>query len=265
VPYSVAYAANGATSGAVPADAGSYLDGDPVTVLHNTGVLARTGYLFTGWNTAADGSGFFRGVGVLFNIGAADVTLYAQWAVESLVTVAQFKAYAKKPDGDATAEALYQTYIDAAEATVRDFLGYSPLQATYTAQTYYGDGYNYLRLAAKPVTALASITVDGASKTPSDFILDGETIIEKNRNIFPAGSPVVVTFTAGYPVVPPLIINAILEIASLKAMQAGEAIGVSSTSFDGGNTRSFVNYTSFDKYLANIAQYKRLRLGRIGP
>jgi uncharacterized repeat protein (TIGR02543 family) len=42
------------------------------------GPLARAGYAFNGWNTAADGSGTARAAGATFAISSS-VTLYAQW------------------------------------------------------------------------------------------------------------------------------------------------------------------------------------------
>lgn len=78
--YSVIYDGNGKTSGSVPTDSNSpYEEGDEVTVLGNTGSLAKTGYTFTGWNTAADGSGTHYDAGDQFDMGTANVTLYAQW------------------------------------------------------------------------------------------------------------------------------------------------------------------------------------------
>jgi uncharacterized repeat protein (TIGR02543 family) len=44
----------------------------------NTGSLTRAGYTFTGWNTAADGSGTDYAAGASYTVDAA-VTLYAQW------------------------------------------------------------------------------------------------------------------------------------------------------------------------------------------
>ena len=55
--YSVTYNGNTNTGGSVPTDGNSYINGDTVTVLGNTGSLTRVGYTFAGWNTAADGSG----------------------------------------------------------------------------------------------------------------------------------------------------------------------------------------------------------------
>lgn len=181
----------------------------------------------------------------------------------STVTVAQFKAYASKADGDATKEALYQTYIDAAEAMVAKYLGYSPASATYTSAAFYGDGKDYLQLKAKPITALSAVSVAGVSKTTSDFdYSDGEWLKEKNGNVFPAGAIVLVTYTAGFSSVPAPIIMTTLRLASLLSVEANENIGVTSQSFDGGNSRSFLNFTNFDRYLQAIEGYKLTWLGR---
>jgi uncharacterized repeat protein (TIGR02543 family) len=77
--YDVTYNGNGSTIGVVPRDINSpYAPGAAVTVLAS-GKLARPSYVFTGWNTATDGTGMASGPGAMFAIGA-DVTLYAQWA-----------------------------------------------------------------------------------------------------------------------------------------------------------------------------------------
>ena len=52
-----------------------------VTVLANT--FTRSNYRFTGWNTAADGSGDAYAAGDTFTMPAEDVTLYAQWSKKS--------------------------------------------------------------------------------------------------------------------------------------------------------------------------------------
>ncbi|MFC3800875.1 InlB B-repeat-containing protein [Cohnella sp. GCM10012308] len=85
--YTVTYSGNGSTGGAVPTDSGAYENGQSVTVRGNTGSLVRTGYAFTGWNTAANGSGTARAAGSTFNMGSANVTLYAQWTLNPTYTV----------------------------------------------------------------------------------------------------------------------------------------------------------------------------------
>jgi uncharacterized repeat protein (TIGR02543 family) len=82
----VTYNGNGNTGGNVPADGHGYQPGATVTVLGNTGNLARTGYIFSGWNTAPDGSGTAYQAGGSFAI-TANTTLYAVWSIAPLCTV----------------------------------------------------------------------------------------------------------------------------------------------------------------------------------
>lgn len=76
--YTVTYDGNGNDSGSVPLDGTSYNSNDPVTVSGNTGGLGLSGFVFNGWNTAADGSGTAYVANDTFNI-TANTTLYAQW------------------------------------------------------------------------------------------------------------------------------------------------------------------------------------------
>jgi uncharacterized repeat protein (TIGR02543 family) len=81
--YAVLYNANGGTG--TTTDASSpYAPGADVTVLGNS--FSRTGYTFTGWNTAYDGSGDPYAAGATIEAIDANVTLYAQWT-ENLTTV----------------------------------------------------------------------------------------------------------------------------------------------------------------------------------
>jgi outer membrane protein OmpA-like peptidoglycan-associated protein len=85
-PVTVTYSANssqhqtGYVAGTVPTT-GSYNSGDLVTVASNSGTLARAGFTFLGWNTAADGSGttYTAGSGT-FTISTS-LTLYANWQI----------------------------------------------------------------------------------------------------------------------------------------------------------------------------------------
>lgn len=74
--YSVTYNANGATSGSVPTDSTAYYNGDTVTILSNSGSLAKTGYTFVGFNTSSSATT----AQTSFTMGTANVTLYAIFA-----------------------------------------------------------------------------------------------------------------------------------------------------------------------------------------
>lgn len=71
--YAVAYNANGG-SGSTAGQTKTY--GTALTLRQNG--YTRDGYAFTGWNTAADGSGTAYAAGASYTANAA-VTLYAQW------------------------------------------------------------------------------------------------------------------------------------------------------------------------------------------
>jgi hypothetical protein len=75
--YPVTYDANGADSGTPPADQ-TKTHGLDLTLAANTGGLARTGYTFAGWNTAADGSGDHYNEGATYTANVA-LALNAEW------------------------------------------------------------------------------------------------------------------------------------------------------------------------------------------
>lgn len=92
--YMVSYHANGAGSGTVPLDPTLYTAGQTATVLANTGNLAKEGFSFNGWNTAADGTGTAYAPGASLTIAGKHILLYAQWTSDSQPTgVADVEAY----------------------------------------------------------------------------------------------------------------------------------------------------------------------------
>lgn len=78
-PYNVHYHANGG-SGA-QSDPDDHFAGTTVGV-KDQGTMAREGYIFTGWNTQADGKGTAYAPGSTFEMPKGDVDLYAQWEME---------------------------------------------------------------------------------------------------------------------------------------------------------------------------------------
>ncbi|WP_238883880.1 leucine-rich repeat domain-containing protein [Clostridium sp. YIM B02551] len=77
--YTVAYNGNGNNGGAVPEDGNTYLQGETVQVLYNTGDLIKPGYSFMGWNTSPDGRGNDIAIGTTFSMGTEHLLLYAKW------------------------------------------------------------------------------------------------------------------------------------------------------------------------------------------
>ena len=75
--YTITYTGNGESSGTVP-EGNAGVPNDLITIKDNTGSLARYGYTFGGWNTAADGTGTNYQPDDPF-IFTYNTTLYAQW------------------------------------------------------------------------------------------------------------------------------------------------------------------------------------------
>jgi uncharacterized repeat protein (TIGR02543 family) len=87
--YTIAFNGNGSDSGSVPVNTKKYKSGDTVTV-SGQGTLKKTGYTFTGWTIASDGSGKLYASGATLTMGTANVTLYAKWTV-NLYTITFIK------------------------------------------------------------------------------------------------------------------------------------------------------------------------------
>ena len=79
--YTTFYDGNGNSGGTVPTDTNRYAQGQGVMVLDNAGNLVKTGYVFTGWNTQANGRGASYSAGANFTIETSNVTMYAQWTI----------------------------------------------------------------------------------------------------------------------------------------------------------------------------------------
>ena len=88
--YTVNYDGNGATGGSAPPSQvkTQYVN---LTLATNTGNLTRTGHVFLGWNTAADGSGLNYAEGALYT-AEAPATLYAKWNANPSVAAGQDQA-----------------------------------------------------------------------------------------------------------------------------------------------------------------------------
>jgi len=80
IQNTVQYFGNDHGAGEPPSDTTIYAKGATVTVLGNTGGLAKAGYTFGGWNTESDGSGTHYDGGDTFVVGDLhDIRLYAVW------------------------------------------------------------------------------------------------------------------------------------------------------------------------------------------
>ncbi len=141
--YTVTYDGNGHDSGIVPVDDNKYTVGSTVTTIGNSGNLTKIAYAFAGWNTEPDGSGTSYSAGSTFDIGANNITLYAEWS-QNVHTITFDKvdpaAIGSMADQNIPEEAEAQLAICGFALTGWTFIGWSTEQY---GSVEYLDGANY--------------------------------------------------------------------------------------------------------------------------
>lgn len=164
--YTVTYDSNGADSGTVPTDNNTYdADNSTVTVLGNTGNLAKAHYTFADWNTKANGTGTAYAAGSTFTI-SANTTLYAQWNVNAnTVTLPSADEYGSYTM-DATNPVAYGREV---ALTYTPATGYDNYVATWSVNGTPIDGDTF----AMPDETVV-VTVSVAKKTTVDMTVDFE-------------------------------------------------------------------------------------------
>lgn len=169
--YTVTYDGNEKIGGNVPTDSNTYQQGAEVTVKNNTGSLEKTGYTFDGWNTKADGSGTDRAVSSTFTMGASNVTLYAQWTIDSYTVTFD------KDDIEAAGTMADQTIASGSSANLTacaftktgwTFAGWAETSGgavAYADQASYTMGTSNVTLYAKWTINSYTVTYDGNGNT----------------------------------------------------------------------------------------------------
>jgi len=202
--YTVTYSGNGELSGNSPIDGSSpYITGSTVTVLGNSGSLIKSGYIFAGWNTVANGSGTSYSQGNTFTIINANTILYARWT----------PTYTVIYDGNANTSGIspndgYSPYVSGSTVTVIGNIGSPALAKTGYVFTGWntaanGSGTSY---SQGGTFIISSNTTLCAQWTPTyTVIYDGNTNtsgISPNDGYSPyaSGSTVTVIGNIGSPV-----------------------------------------------------------------
>ena len=140
--YTVVYQGNGSTEGSEPTDSTEYEEGSSITVLGNTGSLARTDCAFKGWAASSDATKPKYTAGDPITTGTADVLLYAVWygTASITITMPSYSEIGTITDTESTsghtfslstAYSSYQWYLDGvAKVTTA---GYTMLYSSLTS------------------------------------------------------------------------------------------------------------------------------------
>lgn len=143
-------------------------------------------------------------------------------AAGDLTTLANVKAYLSPPLTTSTDDALLSRLITAASQFIQSWLNRAIATASYT-DTRNGTGGMRLFLRNRPVTAIASVTIDGvaipASSPPplgAGYLFDDSSVYLIGRAFTKGLQNVVVQYSAGYATTPPEIEQACIGLVALR-------------------------------------------------
>ena len=202
--YTVTYDGNGNTSGDVPTDENAYTSGATVTVLGNTGNLAKTGFTFGGWNTLAEGTGDSYDEGDTFEI-TDDITLYAKWNAKTITGLSYTGTptktnYEGGESFDPTGLTVTATFNDASSEDVTTSVVWTPdpltKGTTSVTGTYMGLTINVGGLTVtaapgseeNPYTVAQAIAATPATGTSDDVYIHGIVSAFQNTTVTGDGS-----------------------------------------------------------------------------
>ena len=177
-----------------------------------------------------------------------------------IVTVNEFNTYSENYETDSNVVALKEDILNSAQEIVKEYLGFDPESGNHTDYIS-AIGNNRLYLFAHPISAVSSVTVNGVAVTSDEYTIN-DRYLRLKSGVWPEGDEnVAVSYTAGWSAqtLPDTIKMAILQIATLMFMEAGENIGITGKSFS-ENSRTFINYTNFKKWLEKLDPLRIVRL-----
>lgn len=173
-----------------------------------------------------------------------------------IADVSLFNAYSNNYEDSEDAVLLKTEFLKAAEGIVTDYLGFSPEEKEYRDVLLDGTDKGILYLPARNITKLSALAFDGEEKDVSDIILADDRIEYRTGDVFKKIGKryISVSFTAGWDedTMPSTIRLAVLRIATLMLQETGGNIGLTGKSF-ADNSRTFVSYSNYRKYLEPLA------------
>lgn len=174
----------------------------------------------------------------------------------ALVTIDQFNEYSSNYE-DALVKDIF---IESAETMVKEYLGYDPTRQTYH-QNISGIGSSRLYLNAQPIVSITSLKIDGVEQSVEDYEVSDFYIyrVDGTESFTSGIDNVEVEYIAGYSVIPSSIKLTILRIASLLLQESNGNIGLTGKSF-ADNSRTFINYADYKKYLKPLDSLKVLKV-----
>lgn len=173
--------------------------------------------------------------------------------MELLATKEELERFTGVQEDEFSSQA--ELFLGSASDIIRNYLGYDPIR--HTEKKYYnGNDTNILRLGSKPIQKINSVFIGDLEIDTDSFDFDDDTLIFKD-DVFTAGvKNILIDFDSGFEKVPDLIKLTCLRIAAILQTESDNNIGITSKSFGESGSRTFYNFTNFQKYLLPISRWK---------
>lgn len=173
-----------------------------------------------------------------------------------IITVDELNNYLNNYESDENITALKEQIILSAEDIVKDYLGYDPLCGYHEMEHHIGIGKRELYLNSKHIKNVEGLFIDG--QFVCDYTVAGNHLYRKEG--FGSGSDILVNYTSGWRPneLPRIIKTTVMRIATLLWTETSGNIGLSSR-VSPDNSKTFLNYTNYSKYLAPLETYRIVR------
>jgi hypothetical protein len=175
-----------------------------------------------------------------------------------LTTYADVKEYMGLAND--TDQALITRLISAASDFIKQWLNRGIESQPYT-DTLNGTGKDRLMLGNYPITAVASVSVDGVNISPaansqgSGYLFDQYSAYLTGYSFTRGYQNVVIAYTAGYTTVPPGIAQACLDLVALKYKER-DRIGLQSKIM-AGDTVTYKTWDLTTSMKGMLTQYQK--------
>lgn len=154
-------------------------------------------------------------------------------ALVDLVTLTQAKTYLGATSANVPADSLLGDLITGVSEQIQSYLSRNIPSQTYTV-TLNGNGQDRISLPNTPITAVLALSVDGVAKSPAvnataaGYVFSDTQVMLRGDRFSRGVQNVALTYTAGFAVIPPDLVNATLEGLSAVVQSLSRDPGVRS-------------------------------------
>lgn len=180
--------------------------------------------------------------------------------IEMIITVSEFNTYSGNMETATDLANMKESLIKTAQEIVSEYLGYSVENCEHE-DFISAIGQPELFLFGQPITSVLDLSLNGSAVPASDYTIRGRSLRLK-AGVWPVGiDNVYCRYMAGWTnlTVPEEVKTVVKQIASLLLQETNGNIGVTGKSMS-ENSRTYINYTNFDKWLHKLEPYVVKRL-----